>query len=73
MASASQTVSHKGSNSMALKAPGILTFLISIVLVVCVLMVRFFGASVPWLSGHEFWGLLAAHVILVMGCLMRSV
>lgn len=57
---------------MALKAPGILTFLISVVLVVAVLMIKFFGASVPGLTGHEFWGLLAAHVILVMGCLMRA-
>ncbi len=64
---------HKGSESMTLKAPGILTFLISIVLVVCVLMIKFFGASVPILSGHEFWGLLVAHAILVMGCLIRSI
>jgi hypothetical protein len=62
----------KGSASMALKAPGILTFLISIVLVVAVLMIKFFGASVPGLTGHEFWGLLIAHLLLVMGCLMRA-
>ena len=67
------SLSHKGSDIMALKAPGILTFLISIVLVVCVLMIKFFGASVPMLNGHEFWGLLVAHMILVMGCLLRSV
>lgn len=57
---------------MALKAPGILTFLISIVLVVTVLMIKFFGANVPGLTGHEFWGLLIAHTILVLGCLMRA-
>ena len=57
---------------MALTAPGILTFLISVVLVVAVLMIKFFGASVPGLTGHEFWGLLAAHIILAMGCLMRA-
>ena len=55
---------------MALKAPGILTFLISVVLVVAVLMIKFAGASVPVLSGHEFWGLLAAHAILVAGCIL---
>ena len=58
---------------MALKAPGILTFLFSVVLVVAVLMIHFFGASVPGLTGHEFWGLLVAHAILVTGCLMRTV
>lgn len=57
---------------MALKAPGILTFLVSIILVVAVLMIKFFGASVPGLTGHEFWGLLIAHAILVSGCLMRA-
>ncbi|MFX8312603.1 hypothetical protein ABTL57_19285, partial [Acinetobacter baumannii] len=62
-----------GNESMTLKAPGILTFVISIVLVVCVLMIKFFGASVPMLNGHEFWGLLIAHLILVLGCLVRSI
>ena len=66
------TLSHKGSELMTLKAPGILTFLMSVVLVVAVLMIHFFGANVPGLSGHEFWGLLAAHVILAMGCLVRA-
>ncbi len=66
------TATHKGSVLMALKAPGILTFMISVILVVTVLMIKLFGASVPGLVGHEFWGLLLAHVILVLGCLMRG-
>jgi hypothetical protein len=57
---------------MALKAPGILTFLISIILVVAVLMIKFAGANVPGLTGHEFWGLLVAHGILVAACLARA-
>ena len=57
---------------MSLKAPGILTFLVSIIIVVAVVMIKFFSASVPLLNGHEFWGLLVAHAILVAGCLMRS-
>lgn len=57
---------------MALKAPGIMTFLISVVLVVAVLMIKFAGANVPGLTGHEFWGLLVAHALLVTGCLMRG-
>ena len=63
---------HKGTAMMALKPPGILTFLISIILVVAVLMIKFFGATVPILTGHEFWGLLVAQAILVGGCLFRS-
>ena len=58
---------------MALKAPGILTFLISIIIVVAVVMIKFAGANVPLLNGHEFWGLLIAYAILVSGCLMRSI
>jgi hypothetical protein len=57
---------------MALKAPGIMTFLLSVVLVVAVLMIKFAGANVPGLTGHEFWGLLVAHALLVTGCLMRG-
>lgn len=56
---------------MALKAPGILTFLVSIILTVVVLIMTFFNADVPFLKGHEFWALLSAQVILIMGCLMR--
>jgi hypothetical protein len=63
---------HKGTGTMALKAPGIITFLISVVLVVAVLMIKFAGANVPGLTGHEFWGLLIAHLILAAGCLMRG-
>jgi hypothetical protein len=56
---------------MALKAPGILTFLLSVVLVVFVLSAKFFGASIPLINGHEFWMLFFAHVTLVVGCLAR--
>ncbi|MGE5512887.1 MAG: hypothetical protein ACM31O_16735 [Bacteroidota bacterium] len=57
---------------MALKAPGILTFMLSVILAVCVLIVRFFGASIPLVNGNEFWFLLLAHIILVLGCIMRG-
>jgi hypothetical protein len=63
---------QQGTRTMALKAPGILTFLISVILVVAVLMIKLFGANVPWLSGHEFYGLLIAQLVLVSGCLVRS-
>ncbi len=57
---------------MVLKAPGILTFMISIVLTVTVLIMKFFGAEIPFLIGNEFWVLLLAQAILVLGCVMRG-
>jgi hypothetical protein len=57
---------------MVLKAPSILTFMVSVVLTVVVLIMTFFGAQIPYLVGHEFWVLLVAQVILVLGCIMRG-
>ncbi len=59
---------------MALKAPGILVFLLSIILALAVLFTKFFGATIPLLSGEttQFYGLLLAYVILVLGCIMRG-
>lgn len=57
---------------MALKAPGILTFMLSVIIAVGVLFVKFFGASVPLVNGNEFWFLLLAQIILVFGCIMRG-
>jgi hypothetical protein len=59
---------------MALKAPGILIFLLSIILALAVLFTKFFGATVPLLSGEatQFYGMLAAYLILVFGCIMRG-
>lgn len=59
---------------MALKAPGILVFLLSIVLALAVLFSRYFGATVPLLTGDatQFYGMMAAYIILVLGCIMRG-
>jgi hypothetical protein len=59
---------------MALKAPGILIFLLSIILALAVLFTKFFGATIPMLSGEttQFYGLLAAYLVLVFGCIMRG-
>jgi hypothetical protein len=59
---------------MALKAPGILAFLLSIVLALAVLVARLLPDVLPLLSGNatQFYGLLAAYVILVLGCTMRG-
>jgi hypothetical protein len=57
---------------MGLKAPGILTFMLSVILTVTVLIIKFFGAEIPVITGNEFWALLLAQVILVLGCIMRG-
>lgn len=57
---------------MGLKAPGILTFMLSVIITVVVLVVTFFGADIPLLKGNEFWALLVAQMILVLGCIMRG-
>ena len=57
---------------MALKAPGIITFLISIILTVTVLISRFFNAEIPFLQNNEFWALLFAQALLLLACLSRA-
>jgi heme/copper-type cytochrome/quinol oxidase subunit 4 len=57
---------------MALKAPGILTFMLSVILTVLALVTYIFGASIPYITGQEFWVLLFAQFILVFGCIMRG-
>ncbi|MEQ1647077.1 MAG: hypothetical protein ABL898_00705 [Hyphomicrobiaceae bacterium] len=59
---------------MGLKAPSMLTFLISLVLALAVMFAKYFGATVPGLNGDttQFSGLLVAYLILMLGCLLRS-
>ncbi|WP_195930489.1 hypothetical protein [Hyphomicrobium album] len=57
---------------MGLKAPGIITFMLSVILTVTVLIIKFFGAEIPFVTGNEFFALLLAQVILVLGCIMRG-
>jgi len=59
---------------MALKAPGILIFTLSIVLSLAVLFARFFGATVPYLTGDvtQFYAMLGAYLVLLLGCIMRG-
>lgn len=56
---------------MGLKAPGILIFMLSLVLTLLVIAAKL-GADIPLLAGHEFAALLAAQVILILGCTMRG-
>ena len=57
---------------MVLKAPGIVTFMLSVILTVAILINYFFGSQIPILTNNEFWALLLAQVILVLGCIMRG-
>jgi hypothetical protein len=72
LAGARRPFAGRGDTSMVLKAPGIVTFILSIVLTVCVLVVKFFGAQIPLIQGNEFWFLLLAQLILMLGCIMRG-
>ena len=62
----------RGDFNVGLKAPSIITFLISIILTVTVLIMKFFNANIPYLNGNEFWVLLAAQLLLILGCLTRN-
>jgi heme/copper-type cytochrome/quinol oxidase subunit 4 len=57
---------------MALKAPGILTFMLSVILTVLALVTYVFGATIPYITGQEFWAILLAQFVLVFGCIMRG-
>lgn len=59
---------------MGLSTPRLLTFLLSFVIMLAVLFARYFGATIPGLTGDvtQFAGLLVAYVILALGCLLGS-
>ena len=58
---------------MGLKSPGILTFTLSIILVVIAAGSKYAQAHVPLVNGNEFPLLLLAHMVLVVGCVLRGV
>jgi hypothetical protein len=64
--------SEEGVHDMGLKAPGIITFLLSVILTVIVLTSKFFGATIPGLTGNESWAMLVAYCILMLGCMVRG-
>jgi hypothetical protein len=64
--------SEEGMRDMGLKAPGIITFMLSVILTVIVLTSKFFGADSPGLTGNESWALLASYSILMLGCMVRG-
>ena len=56
-----------------LSAPSQLVFLVSVVIAVLVVLVRYAGVSIPWVSGNVFEALLIAYAILVAGTLLRGI
>jgi hypothetical protein len=64
--------SEEGVRDMGLKAPGIVTFMLSVILTVIVLTSKFFGAEIPGLTGNESWALLTSYAILMLGCMVRG-
>lgn len=66
--------SERESTTMGLKAPSIVTFMLSVVLTVIVIIVHFFHAEMPLLKepSTHFFALLLAQLILVFGCMLRS-
>ena len=59
----------QGVRIVGLKPPSIVTFMISVVLAVIVLMTHFFGAEIPGIKGNELWALLLSYTILMLGCI----
>ena len=61
------------SSHMGLKAPGLITFLLSFIVMMAVMFAKFFGAQIPGLNEQtQFAGLLLAYAVLALGCLLRS-
>jgi hypothetical protein len=56
---------------MGLKAPGLLTFLVSVLLTLAVLLAKV-GIEIPVVSGREFLVLLIAQILLIFGCTLRG-
>ncbi len=60
----------EGERNVGLKSPSIVTFMVSVVLAVVVLMSWFFNAEIPGLKGNELWALLISYAILMLGCMV---
>jgi hypothetical protein len=56
---------------MGIKAPSLVTFAVSVLLTLAVLLAKI-GVSVPLVSGYEFLVLLVAQILLVLGCTVRG-
>ena len=57
---------------MNLSPPSQVTFLLSVVLAVLALLVRYAAVSIPVVSGHSFETMLVAFLLLLAGVLFRG-
>jgi hypothetical protein len=57
---------------MGLKAPGILTFTLSIILVVIAAGSKYAQAHLPIVNGNEFAIVVLAFFVLIIGCVVRG-
>ena len=59
---------------MGLSSPSLITFLLSFVIAMAVMFARYFEAAIPGLTGEglQFAGMVVAYLILVLGCLIRT-
>jgi hypothetical protein len=63
---------NKGGNHMHLSPPSQVTFILSVLLAVLALLVRYAGAAIPVVAGHSFETILAAFLLLLAGVLFRG-
>lgn len=57
---------------MKLSGPSFGVFLISVILFALVIVVRYFGISIPVVSGNTFEMLIVAYVVMLVGVLIRG-
>lgn len=56
---------------MGIKAPGLLAFFVALTLALVSLASRL-GIAIPAVDGHAYEMMLAAYVVLLLGCTMRG-
>lgn len=57
---------------MSLTPPAQVTFILSVLLAVLALLVKYAGASIPVVSGNSFETMLVAFLLLLAGVLFRG-
>ncbi|MEG6510143.1 hypothetical protein V6C03_14325 [Methyloligella sp. 2.7D] len=58
---------------MSLTPPSSAVFIVSLVLAVCVLLVRYAGFGIPIVNSHLFETLLIAYLLLLVGVLFKGI